>query len=80
MPHFKYGLTVVCAIRGPVEIAGMSNGPIPWPKRQAEKRSRTIARQAGIVNDALTAITVETTSRMMPSMNGMEAIGFMSIN
>jgi hypothetical protein len=30
-PPFKVGQQVQCAVRGVVTIAGVSNGPIPWP-------------------------------------------------
>jgi hypothetical protein len=41
-PRFKYGATVTCAIRGEVQIVGLSNGRIPWPKSPAGKRARAI--------------------------------------
>jgi len=40
--RFKYGDTVTCAIRGPVEIVGLSNGRIQWPKCRSGKRARAI--------------------------------------
>jgi hypothetical protein len=30
-PAFSYGDTVECAIRGEVEIVGLTDAPIPWP-------------------------------------------------
>src|SRR6476660_1631814 len=31
-PRFRYGSVVHCEMQGQVEIIGLSNGPIPWPK------------------------------------------------
>jgi hypothetical protein len=39
---FKYDAMVTCAIRGQVQIVGLSNIPIPWPKCRAGQRARAV--------------------------------------
>src|ERR1019366_1111959 len=41
-PRFKYGATVTCASRGQVQVVGLSNGRIAWPKCHAGQRARAI--------------------------------------
>src|SRR5687767_14165610 len=39
-PRFRYGAKVACAVRGEVEIVGLSNARIPWPiGKRAQGRS-----------------------------------------
>jgi hypothetical protein len=39
-PAFHFGDHVVCALRGEVEIVGLSCGPIPWPVGRVPPRGR----------------------------------------
>jgi hypothetical protein len=57
-PPFKYGDTVICAIRGPVEIVGLSNGLIPWPKCRSTGPNRAIILY-GDLADAVRRESVE---------------------
>src|SRR5690242_11040460 len=46
-PPFRYGAIARCAVRGRVQIVGLSDAPIPWP---VGKRGRT---KALVLNGAL---------------------------
>jgi hypothetical protein len=41
-PRFTYGDAVVWVIRGEVQIVGLSNGRIPWPKCRSAGWDRAI--------------------------------------
>jgi hypothetical protein len=47
-PVFRYGDTVACLIRGEIEIVGLTEAPIPWPKGRAG-RQRPLILYADLV-------------------------------
>jgi hypothetical protein len=39
MPHCRIGQRLRCRLRGPVEVAGISDTPIPWPQARRDRPS-----------------------------------------